>query len=235
MSSQTGTAASSPPPLTTWVLRDNLRLFLERVSGFIGYRFDESDWDAVRLGVREASASQNRRYDFTLFGESNANFVFEAAEDGRRVVVFVEAQEAVLIKTGAFARVMQCYEEESTAALEILAQAAFLESLEPYRGKVVSCTKKHLAICLECQEAQAYFSGKRWIDLIHGSEPLPIHWAYPVFLTPEAQRYFFPAYLVCALRDRDAEILDAGLNNSGRGEWTPLQQELIDFATYLLS
>lgn len=222
---------------TTWILQDNLRLFLERGSALIAYPFDESDWDAVRFGARETNIARNEWYEYELFGEPSVKFAFAEQGDRRCVRVHIETSDSVLTRLAALARIMQCYEETS-AALEILTQSAFLETQEPFQGKLMSCAPEHLAICEECQEAQEFFSGKRWIDLLQGDYRLPWGWADAVFLSKEARRYFFPAYLVSAIHNKDdneTDALDYALKLVEQENWTPLQQALIEFATYLIT
>ena len=134
---------------------------------------------------------------------------------------------------------MQCYEEASgTQALKILMEAAFSESPMPDRDKIVACDAAHLARCLECQEALAFFGGKHWITLLRKEVPLLNSWGGSYaglgLLTLEAQCFFFPVYLVTAIRDKDKNLLENVLERVGQEHWTPLQQELIAFARQLL-
>ncbi len=222
-----------------WILQDNLRLFLERGSALIAYPFDESDWDAVRFGVRETSVARNEWYEYELFGEPSVKFAFAEEGDGRRLRIDVETIAPVLTRLEALARIMQCYEETSTATLEILTQAAFLETLEPFQGELMGCDDERLAICFECQEVQEFFSGKRWADLLQGDYWLPMGYAGANFLAQEARRYFFPAYLVVAIRNTNIRYrrddIDYEIGLVKQEKWTPLQQALIEFATYLVT
>ena len=42
-----------------WVFEDNLRPWLEIISDLVGYKFDSSDWDAVRARL----AAMRRQFD----------------------------------------------------------------------------------------------------------------------------------------------------------------------------
>src|SRR5262249_13748167 len=51
----------------SWVWHSNLRRFLELVSFYAGYRFDESDWLAIEAGLN-ALASENQAFDYPIAG-----------------------------------------------------------------------------------------------------------------------------------------------------------------------
>jgi hypothetical protein len=221
---------SAQTAITTWILPDNLHLFLERVSALIGYRFEDWDWDAVRLGVRDTDLQRDQWYEYELSGSPSVKLTFAHAGDAKHLTVKVESEEHTAIRIDAIARIMQCYDEvRGTQDLEILIQAAFIETPKPDEDEIVSCTAAHLAICPEHQEALAFFRGKHWMDLVRGDDPLP----RSPFLSQKARRFFFPAYLVAAIRDHDGDLLETALSSMGKETWTPFQQELIEAATYL--
>jgi hypothetical protein len=49
-----------------WVLEDNLRPWLEIVSGIVGYAFDDWDWDAVQAGVVDTDSEHGPWYEYPL-------------------------------------------------------------------------------------------------------------------------------------------------------------------------
>jgi hypothetical protein len=225
--------------INTWIPQANLSLFLERVSTLIGYGFDDWDWDAIRFGVRDTDLKQDRWYEYELSGKPPVELAFAKAEDAKRLRVKVETEDRTAVRINALTRIMQCYEEAiGTQDLETLIEAAFIETSLPDQDKIVACDAAHLARCPECQEALAFFGGKHWIVLLKENtslpSPLPGSYAGLGFLTLEARRFFFPAYLVKAIRDKDKELLEEALGNLGQETWTPLQQQLIEFARHLL-
>lgn len=225
--------------INTWILQDNLLLFVGRVSVLIGYGFEDWDWDAMRFGVRDTDIKQDRWYEYGLSGKPLVELAFAEGEDAKRLHVKVETEDCAAVRIEALARIMQCYEEAlGTQALEILMEAAFIETPLPDQDKQIACDAAHLARCPECQDALAFFGGKHWRTLLREEVPLPSSlggsYAGLGFLTLEAQRFFFPAYLVMAIRDKDKDLLENALDRVGRELWTPLQQELIEFARQLL-
>jgi hypothetical protein len=225
--------------INTWLLQENLSLFLERVSALVGYGFEGWDWDALRFGVRDTDIKQDRWYEYTLSGNPPVELAFAGAEDAKRLHVKVESEDRTAVRIEALARIMQCYEEAlGTQDLEMLIEAAFLETHLPDQDKLVACDAAHLARCPECQEVLAFFGGKHWRTLLREEVPLPSalggFYAGLGLLTLEAQRFFFPAYLVTAIRDKDKDLVENALERVGQEHCTPLQQELIEFARHLL-
>jgi hypothetical protein len=229
---------SAQTAITTWISPDNLCRFLKRVSVLIRYRFEDWDWDAIRFGIRDTDVPQDQWYEYELNGTPPVKFAFANTGDAKRLSVKVVSEEPTAVRMDAVARIMQCYDETlGTQDLETLVQAAFMETPEPDEDEIVSCEAAHLAVCPEHQEALAFFSGRHWMDLLRGDDPLPSpmggSYAGLGFLTPPARRFFFPAYLVTAIRNNDGDMLDAALGSMGTEAWTPFQQELIESATYL--
>ena len=138
-------------------------------------------------------------------------------------------------KIGAITRIMQCFENAGdTQDLEILIRAAFIEYQLSDQERVINCNLDHLAWCVECQEAQAYFRGKLWTALLDEDKELPQSVSGLECLTLGARRYFFPAYLLKSMREKDVHLLSIALHAVGGETWTPLQEELIEFVKSLL-
>jgi hypothetical protein len=221
--------------MPTWILQDNLLLFLERVSALIGYRFEDWDWDAIRFGMRDIGVEQAHGYEYELSGAPPVKLAFAEAGDAKRLRVHVETEDHTAARIDALARILQCYAQTTgTQDLETLIEAAFMETPAPDQSKIVACDAAHFARCPECQEALSFFRGRHWIDLLRGKASLPRSYAGLELLTPEARRFFFPAYLVKAIRDKDEDLLEMALESTRPDMWTPLQQELIEFTSYLL-
>ncbi|MFW6694557.1 hypothetical protein [Streptomyces sp. MAR4 CNX-425] len=49
-------------PVSGWIWRSNLRGFLELLSGYVGYPFDETDWETVELGVQDSDDEDADRW-----------------------------------------------------------------------------------------------------------------------------------------------------------------------------
>ena len=225
--------------INTWIPQDNLLRFLERISILVRYGFGDWDWDAIRFGVHYTDIKQDCWYEYELNGKPPVELAVAGAEGAKRLQVKIVTEERVAAWIEALARIMQCYEETSgTQNLETLMEAAFIETPMPDQDNIVACDATHLAHCSECQDVRAFFGSKHWMTLLREEAPLPsaLGGAYAGlgFLTPEAQRFFFPAYLVTATRVKDKDLLESALDRVGREHWTPLQQELIEFARHLL-
>jgi hypothetical protein len=217
--------------ISTWVREENLQLFLERLSAFIGYRFEDWDWDAVRFGICDTDSQHGQWYEYELRGSPPVELAFARADDTERLNVKVVTEEPTAVRIEALARILQCYDAKTgTQELEILLQIAFAETTYPGDSKIVACDAAHLACCPECREALAYFRGQHWRDLLQGKDTLPRSYGGLVLLTPEARRFFFPAYVAMALRNKDTELLEVALEATGRQSFAPLQQELVEFA-----
>ena len=221
--------------IATWILQDNLSRFLDRVSALIRFRFQEWDWDAIRFGVRDSDAEQNRWYEYELNGQPSVNLAFAHAGNGKRLCVRIETDAIIAARLDAFARIMQCHQANNgTQDLQILVQAAFIDLSEPDQSKIVSCDEVHLAVCSECQDTLAFFTGKHWIDLLREGAWASYGDASYWMLAAEARSFFFPAYLVIAIRDNNRYLLEEVLRRVEKELWTPLQQELIQYAVSLL-
>jgi hypothetical protein len=236
MADQQGTspAAITKDAETTWVRRENLRLFLERLAALIGCRFTEDDWDAVRFGVEDALPRDGAWYEYPLYGRITVQLAFAGMEHAERIHVRVEAPEPDLAHVLAMVRIMQCYSpRDESNDLEILAEVAFIDERPPADRRVTACSDAHFAVCTECQEAEAFYGGRHWRDMLSDRERLPQGFAGLGFLTPEARRFFFPAYLVRGLRDTEGTLIAEALDSVKDAAWSPLQSQLIAFALYL--
>ena len=60
---------------------------------------------------------------------------------------------------------------------------------------------QNLECCDECRYTDDFFRGQGWQELAQGGERLPTGWGGLSFLTPEAWRFYLPAYLLAVLRD----------------------------------
>jgi hypothetical protein len=220
--------------MATWILRDNCHLFLERVAARIANRFDDWDWDAIRFGIQDTDDRQDRWYEYELIGMTTVALALAEGKDADRLHVRVQTEGSVATRISAIARIMQCRAPlTSTRELEILVGAAFIEMPRPSGDEIVSCSAAHLAKCPEHQETLSFFRVKHWLTRVQEGDRLPNGYADLGFLTPQAVRFFFPAYLIAAIREHDEFLLDMALRRVENMTWTPLQGELIDFAQYL--
>ncbi len=74
-------------------------------------------------------------------------------------------------------------------------EEAFADTVYPVDGNITisECP------CAECCDAREFFQGKHWRDLVEGSQELPGLWAGLAILSPEAWRFYLPAYLIVGL------------------------------------
>lgn len=55
--------------VSTWVWPESLRPFIETVSRWIDYGFDDHDWTAIRSGLDETNADLDQWYKYPLVGQ----------------------------------------------------------------------------------------------------------------------------------------------------------------------
>lgn len=67
----------------------------------------------------------------------------------------------------------------------------------------------------EYLDAHEFFYKKHWRELAHGGQKLPIGWGGLPFLTPQAWRFYLPAYMLVALTETSIfhEVKDMTLAN----------------------
>ncbi|MGB9996207.1 hypothetical protein ACPMJQ_16700 [Streptomyces pseudogriseolus] len=52
-----------------WIMDRNLRAFLELLSRYVGYAFDDTDWDTIETGVRDTDdETSDGWYSYPLAG-----------------------------------------------------------------------------------------------------------------------------------------------------------------------
>ena len=83
--------------INTWILPENLPLFLARMYTFIGYNFEEWDWDAIRFGIRDTNIQQGRWYKYSLSAKPPVELSFAGAEDAKRLHVKVETEDSTAV------------------------------------------------------------------------------------------------------------------------------------------
>ncbi len=222
--------------ISTWILRENLRRFLGRISQIVEYRFEDWDWDAIRFGLTDTSAAGSRWYSYDLLGVRRIGLRIAVDGDERRLRVIVDSDDTSMSSIDAVVAIMQRYEDEKeSSGFASLAEDAFGSIPVPNWKKIVACDAAHLSICDECQEASSFFTRRSWSSLSGAKIGLPRTTAGLGFLTAEARRYFFPAYLVRAFRDNDAELLEIATDHVHLGHLTPFQHELVIFAESILN
>jgi hypothetical protein len=217
-----------------WLPEGNLQLFLQRLSEFTGYAFADWDWDAVRFGLRDTDEARNVWYEYPLMGTPPVQLAF-ARLSPARILVRWQTEEALDARIEALVTILQHYPAEpGTQDWERLMERAFAEVAAPEEKNLLRCNAAHLKHCPECQDAQATFRGKHWKDLLGEETQLPSYNAGPILLQPEARRYFLPAYLIAALRERDSEWVEIGRTGLPDESFTVLQRELLHFLSHQL-
>lgn len=68
-----------------WIIDTNLRPLCESVAEFAGYRFSESDWQAIETALPTTDVEQAVWYDYPLLGRVPLT-LFVAADPGSSVV-----------------------------------------------------------------------------------------------------------------------------------------------------
>jgi hypothetical protein len=80
-----------------WIIDQNLKPFLETLSGFVQYDLNDSDWDAVSFGIRETDSERDVWFDYRLIG--NTTIKLRLAHDVGTSVIFVNVQTGANIGT----------------------------------------------------------------------------------------------------------------------------------------
>ncbi|MDQ2801012.1 MAG: hypothetical protein M3Y13_15375 [Armatimonadota bacterium] len=67
--------------------------------------------------------------------------------------------------------------------------------------------------CGECSETRAFFAGKHWREVAATGQPFHLGWGGLAILSPEAWRFYLPAYMILSLKgDGDpGETLECAL------------------------
>ncbi len=75
-------------------------------------------------------------------------------------------------------------------------EEAFAEAVYPGDDNITisACT------CGECTETRAFFGGKHWRDVAATGQPFHIMWGGLAILSPEAWRFYLPAYMLLSLK-----------------------------------
>ncbi|WP_033327900.1 hypothetical protein [Streptomyces yerevanensis] len=82
-------------PIAGWIWGRNLRAFLELLSGYAGYAFDETDWEAIEAGVQDTDdEAPDGWYSYPLVGTSaTLEVALAQAVGGEEVSVSVTGTE----------------------------------------------------------------------------------------------------------------------------------------------
>jgi hypothetical protein len=147
----------------------------------------------------------------------------------------IEAPVSLAPRIEAAARVLQCRERPVDAdCFAALAAEAFPDDPHPGWGDgVLARGAAEAAACPECEEAVSVFGRDGWKNVSKRGASLPRYFGGLQLLRPDAREFYFPAYLVAAVRHHDADLLYAALDAVPNTKWTTLQRALIDTALRL--
>lgn len=84
----------------------------------------------------------------------------------------------------------------NTKELKQCIEEAFAEAVYPGDDNITisACT------CGECTETRAFFGGKHWRDVAATGQPFHLMWGGLAIMSPEAWRFYLPAYMLLSLR-----------------------------------
>jgi hypothetical protein len=71
--------------VTDWIFDENLRPFLTALGWIVGYQFDNDDWEAISLGVRDSDGETGRWYEYEFHGQHSSKLVL-ARDPGTSVL-----------------------------------------------------------------------------------------------------------------------------------------------------
>ncbi|MFD7894221.1 hypothetical protein ACFV0C_09195 [Streptomyces sp. NPDC059568] len=97
-------------PVSGWIWGHNLRGFLGLLSHYVGYAFDETDWETIGLGVGETDDEKpDRWYSYPLIGtEASVEVRLARAVGGDEVCVIVVGVESLELRLRADTLVDAC-------------------------------------------------------------------------------------------------------------------------------
>lgn len=83
-------------PIAGWIWGRNLRAFLELLSSYAGYTFDETDWETIEVGVQDTDdEASDGWYSYPLVGTlATLEVALAHAVGGGEVSVRVAGAEA---------------------------------------------------------------------------------------------------------------------------------------------
>jgi hypothetical protein len=98
----------------------------------------------------------------------------------------------------------------SVEKLKQCVQDAFADVIYPGDDNITisSCP------CQECRDTREFFRGRHWREVVSSGQPLqPIGWGGLAILSPQAWRFYLPAYILVSLSEGDGaeEALDCAL------------------------
>lgn len=89
-----------------------------------------------------------------------------------------------------------CYIPDKAEELQRCVEEAFADSSYPGDDNIATNPE----CCDECRDTDDFFRGRHWRELADSGEKLQFGWGGLSFLTPEAWRFYIPAYLLVSLR-----------------------------------
>jgi hypothetical protein len=95
-----------------WVWQENVRPLLEMVAYLAAYRLDQSDLDAVAVGLVSSDADAEVWFEYPLGEDPQVKLSFAAAHDGDEVLIdaaFDERGERFSDRVGLLLTVFSCY------------------------------------------------------------------------------------------------------------------------------
>lgn len=76
--------------IARWIYEENILPWLETIANFVGYKFDEWDWNAVNFGIQNTNVEEEKWYEYQLIGNQIADV--KIAIDVGASVMFVQLQ-----------------------------------------------------------------------------------------------------------------------------------------------
>ena len=213
-----------------WILADNLRLFLRSTLRLINVTLDEEEWDAIRFGAKDFNLSDNPWYDYTFEGTERIAFQFATHLETEAVHIVTDCSALLGIKISAFETLFQHYRaKQGLSSMEALVSDAFAEASLPGSDNIV--TFRPSEYDFERRDAFDFFNGKQWLSLVEEHPVMPIYDAGIQWLTLNAKIYFFPAYIISAIRQTRSETLETALSaiSEPSRQLTVLQASIIEF------
>jgi hypothetical protein len=96
MPSQTEPPGNDEVLASNWIWATSLRRFLELVSSYVDYRFDDLDWQAIQAGL-DTLASENDTFSYPMAGQKELHLTISKDSGGDEVLVRITGRQDRLL------------------------------------------------------------------------------------------------------------------------------------------
>lgn len=184
---------------------DDKYIFLVQfISKRIKYDYSETDSELIRILLH----LEDRNIFHVIVGESGISVKISKADTGGIMPLIFASSDTSVDKfiSECLNFISDFSREDEYLGMDKFFDRRFRELEDPKGDRIISCSEDHFLKCLECQEAEEFFSRKTWKDLLY-VEKLPIHFADISLLNQSGVNYYALSYLLISIRNDDIDLL----------------------------